>query len=110
MRAASRPTPRTGPSARHGVLQALGRSPGPITPLEVGRAAGLSSLVVVPTLAALLEEAVVTREQVTTASHGPTWTYQLTARGRREHLRRTPPGGPRPDPGAVAPLVRTRAS
>lgn len=70
--------------ARRAVMECLARSDRALQPLEVARQAHLSTLVVVPALAGLVEDALVTRDQRARGSrHGATWTYRLTARGSR---------------------------
>src|SRR5262249_46531834 len=71
--------------ARRSVLQCLGQADGPVGALEVARRAHLSTLVVIPILTTLAEEALVRRTCVTTGSgrRDTTWAYVLTGRGSR---------------------------
>ncbi len=80
--------------ARRNVLQTLAQADGPLGALEVARRTHLSTLVVIPILTALAEEALVRRDCVTTGSgrQDRTWAYALTGRGSRavaEAARRT---------------------
>ncbi|HEU5149441.1 MAG TPA: hypothetical protein VFU19_03025 [Iamia sp.] len=80
--------------ARRSVLRVLGQADGPLGALEVSRRSHLSTLVVIPILTTLAEEALVRRERVTTGSgrRDVTWAYALTGRGNRavaEAARRT---------------------
>lgn len=71
--------------ARRSVLRVLAQADGPLGALEVSRRAHLSTLVVIPTLTTLAEEALVHRDRVVTGSgrRDVTWAYAITGRGNR---------------------------
>lgn len=71
--------------ARRSVLRCLAQADEPLGALEVSRRTHLSTLVAIPILTALAEEALVRRDSVATGSgrHDTTWAYTLTGRGNR---------------------------
>jgi predicted ArsR family transcriptional regulator len=71
--------------ARRNVLECLAEADGPLGALDVSRRTHLSTLVVIPVLTRLTEEALVSRGRVSTGSgrQDVTWAYELTGRGAR---------------------------
>lgn len=71
--------------ARRNVLACLAQAETPLGALEVARRTHLSTLVVIPVLTALADEALVARDCVTTGSGrmDRTWAYAITGRGAR---------------------------
>lgn len=78
-------TPSGDGATRRTILECLAREDGSLSPLEVARRSHLSTLVVVPALAGLVDDGLVLRDQrARDAGTGPVaWTYRLTARGGR---------------------------
>ncbi len=64
------------------VWRAIGASPHRLPALDIARATGLSTLVVVPAIALLMEDRLVSRAVVTQDGE-QTWGYHLTVEGRR---------------------------
>lgn len=101
-----RQTDRPDPRVRLTMLESLARASGPRHCLAVSQDTGLSSLVVVPLLARLVDEGTLARSA---SEDNGQWAYRLTSRGHRELRQRRPPGPDhRPDPRV--PLARPRAS
>jgi len=87
---------------RAALLGALGRASSPLNALDLSRETGLSSIDVVPSLSAMLEDGVVARgERTAGAGRTRSWEYRITPSGSRELARRRPPRrstGPAPLP------------
>ncbi|CAN5432303.1 hypothetical protein BH10ACT1_BH10ACT1_22690 [soil metagenome] len=71
---------------RVAVLAAIYRQRTPSTVRSIAKSSRLSTLVIIPVLSALVDEELVVRRAV---DHGPgskpTWSYQLSAKGRRTY-------------------------
>ena len=71
---------------RVAVLAAIYRQRTPSTVRSIAKSSRLSTLVIIPVLGALVDEELVVRRAV---DHGPsanpTWSYQLSAKGRRTY-------------------------
>lgn len=81
--------------ARRNILECLARSDHPLGALDIARQTHLSTLVVIPILGELAEEALVAREAHSkrVGDRNPSWAYVVTPRGCRAVGRAARPTG-----------------
>ena len=83
-------SPLTPTKDRVAVLAAIYRQRSPSTVRTIAKTSRLSTLVIIPVLGTLVDEGLVVRRAV---DHGatakPTWSYQLSAMGRRTYQSQT---------------------